>query len=175
MLKKRKVTIALLLIICLCFCGFVSCGKKSNNDFTWSFSDFTKKSNNEITEGTQHDFRFPPESAFVFSAEIDDIEVSKGKKFVVRCVLENTTDNDFFTEHGIETIRYSYNGKSEVLDAISVLDTFVSKGKITREIELIANESGEVDLVASFSVKPSKFSDEFKTYTYKETISITVI
>lgn len=75
----------------------------------------------------------------------------------------------------METITYSYNEISEVIDAVAVLDNFQSNSQISRRLNITVNESGKITVFATIYVKPAQYSDQNKTYTYKRNISVNVV
>ena len=72
----------------------------------------------------------------------------------------------------METITYSYNGISEEINAIAVLDNFKSNSEISRRLNITVNESGNIKVFATIYVKPSQYSDQNKVYTFERDILV---
>lgn len=119
-------------------------------------------------------FEYPDKSVFSFKCDIKETTVKKGETIIIDCSLENTSENDFYMEHGVETITYSYNNESEYMDAIALLDSFESSEKISRKLELEAKESGKIIVTAEIRLRPERYSESYKTYTYEKEFDVTV-
>lgn len=161
-MKKIYKIVALIIATCLLMICFSAC---SNTDSNSSIVDNSKSESN---------FNFPDKSDFSLSTNIENSNLKKGESFVINCCLKNNTERDFFIEHGVETITYSYNDVSECLNAISVLDTLNSSSEIKRKINIQAIESGVITVTATIRVKPAQYSDSYETYTYNQEINVTV-
>lgn len=159
--KKFKIMLSALLAVALLF----SISACSNNEAVSQTEEITAE-----TVNTQ--YKQSPD--FVFEVDKDNIEVNKFGKITLNCSLKNVSDKDFYIEHGAELITYSYNGESEEMDLIAVMDTFKSNTEINRTINLRANESGKIIVYATFDVKPEKFSDQGETYQYTKEIDVDV-
>lgn len=163
-------------------CGFfvimllfiVSLTACQNND---TASDDVSDSTPVSVSKSSVNFNYPDQTAFTFTADIQKNTIQAGSPFIIQCSLKNTTDCDFFIEHGSQTITYSYNGDSENLNAISVLDTFAAGDTIDRELLIYAKKTGTITLTASFYIKPSQYAERatFQEYTYTKTIFVTVV
>lgn len=157
----------MLLCLCLMMC-MVACNSDSNKSTT---------DNSQInTDNSQKNpnFEYPDESDFSLSVKAEKTSIQKGEMFAVNCILTNNTDKDFYAEHGKEVITYSYNNSSENIDQIAVLSTFKSKSEINRTLNIEASSSGVITITATMRIKPSRYSDSSKVYTYTEKINVIV-
>ena len=79
-----------------------------------------------------------------------------------------------FIEHAVETITFSYNGVSEEMDSLAVLEKFQTGKEINRTLDIKAQKSGIITITATIHVKPAQYSDTYKTYEYNEQIEVIV-
>lgn len=121
------------------------------------------------------EFVYPEKSAFSFETDIDAVTVKSGEDIIINAILKNTSDRDYDIEHGLEPIMYSYNAFMEIVDAIAVIDNFKSNTEISRTLNITAKDSGQITVSADFSVKPSKYSDEFEIYKFEKSIQVNVV
>lgn len=128
---------------------------------------------NDNTASTE--FVYPEKSDFSFETDKETLTVKSGEDIVIKCTLKNTSDRDYYIEHGKETITYSYNDFWEVINAIAVLDNFKSNSEISRTLNIEAKDSGQVTVSAAISVKPSQYSDTFQVYEFEKTIQVNVV
>lgn len=161
-MKNIKI-ISLIMIFVLCALGLGGCAGSGNSAAA-----------NADESASVSDFKYPKKSAFKFEVSESKVTAKKGDVIKINCFLKNTSKNDYHIEHGSETITYSYNDESEVITALAVLDDFKSDSEIQRGLEITADESGEIIVYAEISVKPSRFSEEMKTYNFEKKIKVTV-
>ncbi len=161
MKNAKRIFKSAILIIISVFCLFLMSACSADN----SHAD-----NDNTAE-----FVYPEKSAFSFETDIDAVTVKSGENIVINAALKNTSDRDYYIEHGIETITYSYNDDGEIIDAIAVLDEFKSNSEISRTLNITAKDSGQITVSADFSVKPSKYSDEFEIYKFEKSIQVNVV
>lgn len=120
------------------------------------------------------DFVYPNNSDFEFNAEIENVNIKKGESFVIDCQLKNSTDNTYHIEHGIDIVTFNYNGESEMMESLALLDTFSGKEKKEERLKIKAVKSGIITVKAEIYVKPDKYSDSSKKYTYEKQFNVTV-
>lgn len=119
-------------------------------------------------------FNYPDQSEFSLSTEIKNSNVKRGDSFIIDCSLTNNSDRDFYIEHGSQTFTYSYNGDSEFHTLAAILTTFKSNDKLEGTLDIAAKKSGTITVKTEIRVKPSEYSDFYKTYTYTKEIEVTV-
>ncbi len=159
-MKMTKILCIILLIPCLCLTGACSSGHAADG-------------NTEANSAS--DTNYPNESAFQFEVSRESFDIKKGEMLKIDCGLKNISDEDYHIEHGAEAITYSYNGFGEAIDSIAVLEQFKSNSEISRTLNIRADYSGTVTVTASIDIKPSKHSDQYKTYTFKKDIAVHII
>ncbi len=159
----RVLKIILLIIISiLCIFGISACSKDNS---------IVDTSNT----GIKTNFNYPEKSEFVFEVSQENFSVRSGEVMTIDCSLKNISDRDYYIQHGVETITYSYNDLGEVMDAIAILENFKSNSEYNRTLEITANKSGKITVSATIYVKPSQYSDEYETYTYEKDIAVDVV
>ena len=151
---KRFKSAILIIISVLCFFLISACSSENDNS---------------------KEFVYPEKSAFLFETDTDTVTVRSGEDIVINATLKNTSDRNYYIEHGIETITYSYNDDGEIIDAIAVLDEFKSDSEISRTLNIKAKDSGQITVSADVSVKPSQYSDEFEIYEFEKIIKVNVV
>ncbi len=156
---SKKLLISAMLVLCIL--GISACSKESNNS-------------NDETINYNSDFIYPEKSNFSFEVSKDKINVKKGESITVDCVLKNISDENYYIEHGIETITYSYNDIGEEMDAVAILDEFKSNSEISRKLSISATESGKLTVSANIYIKPSQYSDQFKQYYFEKVVLVNV-
>lgn len=134
-------------------------------------ADHSPKENDNTVSA---EFVYPDKSDFLFETDKDTVTVKNGENIVIKCTLKNTSDRDYYIEHGAESITYSYNDSGEVINTIAVLDEFKSNSQISRTLNIAAKDSGKITVSAAFSVKPSQYSEEFKTYAFEKNVQVNV-
>ncbi len=154
----------LLLIMVFVLCALEISACSINN------KEIDNQTNNSIV-----DFDYPEESDFEFVVSKDNLTVKKGETVTIDCVLKNLSNKNYYIEHGVETITYSYNEIGEELDAIAVLDDFQSNSEISRRLNITVNESGKITVSANIFVKPAQYSDQNKLYSFKKDIIVNVV
>ncbi len=148
-----------IIMFVLCTLGISGCSINNN--------EFYNNTNNSIV-----DFEYPEESDFEFKVSKDEIIAKKGEIITIDCTLKNVSNENYYIEHGVETITYSYNGISEEINAIAVLDNFKSNSEISRRLNITVKESGNIKVFATIYVKPSQYSDQNKVYTFERDILV---
>lgn len=160
-MKISKILL-LIMVVVLCALGISAC------------SIDNKEIDNNSTNSSVS-FNYPEKSNFVFEVSKDNLVVRKDEIMTVDCSLKNISNKDYYIEHGIEAITYSYNEFSEEMDAAAVLDNFKSNSEINRSLSITANESGKITVFATIYVKPSQYSDQNKLYTFEKDIIVNVV
>lgn len=156
---KREKILSFIMMFVLCTLGISGCSINNN--------EFNNNTNNSIA-----DFEYPEESDFEFEVSKDEITAKKGEIVTIDCTLKNVSNENYYIEHGVETITYSYNEISEEINAIAVLDNFKSNSVISRRLNITVNESGNIQVFATIYVKPSQYSDQNKAYTFEKDILV---
>lgn len=160
---NKKILKSAILIIISVLCLFLMSACSADN----SLKDNDKSVSAE--------FVYPEKSDFSFETDKDTLTVKSGEDIVIKCTLKNTSDRDYYIEHGEETITYSYNDFGEVINAIAVLHKFKSNSEISRTLNIEAKDSGQVTVSSAIAVKPSQYSDEFEIYEFEKTIQVNVV
>ena len=119
-------------------------------------------------------FAYPARSDLSFVVEAANTTMKANEQLSVTCSLRNNTDRAYYIERGPEAITYEFEGKSEVLDAIAVLDEIPANGAITRELVLTPAKSGRLTLTATIRIRPERYSEISQTYNYTQTLDIVV-
>lgn len=172
---KRFIRIlSLAFALSFCFLCFSACAR--NND---EAGGGNKTEDGNLTQNTNEaeskaasDFLYPEKADFSFKVTVKNPEAKKDENLVVECCLKNDTEREFFIEHGEETITYSCGDYSEEILAVAVLDTLKPGGEIKRTLNIENGAAEKVTVKASFYVKPERYSDEFREYTYVENIDL---
>ncbi len=159
--NKKILKSAILIIIAVCLFLMSACS-----------ADNSIKDNDKTVSA---EFVYPEKSDFSFETDKDTLTVKSGEDIVIKCTLKNTSDRDYYIEHGEETITYSYNDFGEVINAIAVLHNFKSNSEISRTLNIDAKDSGQVTVSSAIAVKPSQYSDEFEIYEFEKTIQVNVV
>ena len=163
-MNKKYNILTMVLVCCLLIVSICACSNTNTRI----------ESETGNTEDNNTTFIYPSKTDFKFSVKIQKASIGVGESFVIECSLLNDTEREYFIEHGIETITYSYNNDAETLDSLSVLDTFKSGTEIKRDLNIEGKKSGKIIVTASIRVKPAQYSDSYETYTYTEQLDVIV-
>ncbi len=131
--------------------------------------------NNSNTANPNASYNYPEKSDFVFEVSHDSIDIKKGEAITIECSLKNISNENYYIEHGMEAITYTYNELSENIETIAVLEQFKSDSVINRTLNITADKAGKITITASIDVKPSEFSDQYKTYTFEKDVVVNIV